>query len=495
VAGLEVLLVEDSPGDAELISDMLQQRPAGPVQVTLAPSLAVAGTLLHRRPFDAVLLDLHLPDGVGLECLASIRGHSPSVPVVVLTGMGGQSFGPACIVAGAQDYLSKDELGAVGLCRSVEFAVLRSAEQAQRQRTESLLAAIVAASHDAIVSSTPEGRVTSWNRGAERIFGYSAEEAIGQPVGTVIAPPPEDAARPGERRVFLTRRAAEPTQAEEVVRLRRDGTRLTLNVATGVIVDAQGHTVALTAILRDLTASRQRDAELFRLTRVQAARERRMTALVRRLRRVEEEERTRMSRQVHDGVGQLLTALKLDLRWLARRVASGHEPAALLDRLAQAEALVDDTIGTVQKLALDLRPSALDALGLPAALRDEARRFGQRSGLQVQVDVSAASAPRGAAATAFFRILQELLSNVARHAQATEVQVGFRAEEGVWVLEVCDNGVGFGDDCVDQPTSLGLLGMTERAEGLGGSFTIGRHVGGGTCGVVVLPQAADSDGR
>jgi signal transduction histidine kinase len=173
---------------------------------------------------------------------------------------------------------------------------------------------------------------------------------------------------------------------------------------------------------------------------------------------------------------------------MIRRLADGAPPAALAQRLAEAEQLVDQTIISVQRIAVELRPSALDALGLPAALRDEARRFEARAGVQTQVDVQPHDPPKPAVATTLFRIFQELLTNVARHAHASRVQIALSDDADSWVLKVEDDGVGLPGDLLSPGSSLGLLGMTERAESLGGSFQIESAPAGGAVGLVSIPK-------
>jgi two-component system sensor histidine kinase UhpB len=215
-----------------------------------------------------------------------------------------------------------------------------------------------------------------------------------------------------------------------------------------------------------------------------------MRALAGHLNAMREEERTRLSRQVHDELGQLLTGLKMDLRWLAKRVDPAASPAEspVLARLAAAGELVDSAMKTMHNIALELRPSVLDTLGLPAALRDESRRFEERTGVSAVVRADDASLPNPTVATQLFRIFQELLTNVARHAKASTLRVDFDGRGGEWVLRVEDDGVGFRCDEWTLRSSLGLLGMKERAELLGGTFHIESTLGGGTVATVLVPQ-------
>jgi two-component system sensor histidine kinase UhpB len=174
---------------------------------------------------------------------------------------------------------------------------------------------------------------------------------------------------------------------------------------------------------------------------------------------------------------------------------------SVAEKLAEAEHLVDSTVVTVQRIALELRPSALDALGLPAAVRDEARRFERRTSIVTRFAISDSVQPPADVATAFFRILQELLTNVARHADASSVDLVLEERDDVWVLTVSDDGVGFhGDDHQRllsvgatasgerRVRSLGLLGVIERAESHGGHVVVSGSQGHGTTVTVRVPR-------
>ncbi len=218
-----------------------------------------------------------------------------------------------------------------------------------------------------------------------------------------------------------------------------------------------------------------------------------LRALLARLQSLREEERTRISREIHDELGQLLTAIKMDLRWIEKRLAERNDAAlnALLDKAVEAAELADTTIASVQKIATELRPGALDTLGLPAAIRQEARRFQERTGVACGAELPE---PDGnfsrELATATFRILQEALTNVARHAEATEAVIRLREEPGQVVLEVEDNGRGITSGALADAKSLGLVGMRERAAALDGSLAAEPATPRGTRVTLRLPRAA-----
>lgn len=185
------------------------------------------------------------------------------------------------------------------------------------------------------------------------------------------------------------------------------------------------------------------------------------------LQSVREEERVRISREIHDELGQEVTGLKMDLHWLQTRLIHELDAGALAllrKRITEAEQLADRAIGSVERITAELRPAALDHLGLFDAVRDESRRFQERSGIRMDLDLPRSNGRLDKEVSiTFFRIFQELLANVASHAQARAVQVRFLDDDTAFMLEVKDDGVGMTSDVVTRPSSLGLLGMRERA--------------------------------
>lgn len=216
--------------------------------------------------------------------------------------------------------------------------------------------------------------------------------------------------------------------------------------------------------------------------------------LLQRLHRAQEDERVRVAREVHDELGQMLTGLKMDLRWIERRLGesgllANQQP--LLDRAEAASVLTEQTIATVQKLAAELRPGALDQLGLAAALAERARQFQQRTGVPCTVTGVYQLPPLPAAvATELFYIAQEALTNVARHAQAHRVEIRLGVQAAAVQMEIEDDGVGIAPDALNAARSLGLLGMRERALLSGGTVAIDPVLPHGTCVCVLVPVTA-----
>ena len=203
---------------------------------------------------------------------------------------------------------------------------------------------------------------------------------------------------------------------------------------------------------------------------------------------VREDERIRISRQVHDELGQALTGLKMDLYWLANRLPKKFR--SVHDKTKAMSAHIDATIQTVRRIATELRPGILDDLGLVAAIEWQAQEFQKRTGIEcvVSSDMKETILDQDLN-TAFFRIFQETLTNIIRHAQARRVEVQLRQEENALVLEVKDNGRGISEAELNDTRSIGVLGMRERAALLQGELQITGVPGQGTTVAVRIPLA------
>jgi len=214
------------------------------------------------------------------------------------------------------------------------------------------------------------------------------------------------------------------------------------------------------------------------------------------LQHVREDERIRISRQVHDELGQALTGLKMDLYWLASRLPK--QLRAVRDKTKTMSAHIDSTIQTVRRISTELRPGILDDLGLVAALEWQAAEFQKRNGIKCEV-VSEVAEPimEEELNTAFFRIFQESLTNVVRHANAKRVDVRMWEQDGNLLMEIRDDGRGISESDWTNTRSIGVLGMRERAALLGGELTITGAPDQGTTVRVRIPreQPATTESR
>ena len=211
-----------------------------------------------------------------------------------------------------------------------------------------------------------------------------------------------------------------------------------------------------------------------------------LRALSARLQSVREEESTRIAREIHDELGQALTALKMDLAWVQNRV-DGANAGTVSTKIAAMAQLVDATVQAVRKISTELRPGVLDDLGLTAAIEWQAREFQARTGIECTFTCAEDLAVDRARATALFRILQEGLTNVTRHARASRVEITLTHDSNQSVLTVRDNGKGITEQQILARNSLGLLGMRERAHAFGGAVAVRGTRGRGTEIIVRVP--------
>jgi signal transduction histidine kinase len=360
----------------------------------------------------------------------------------------------------------------------------RVAGPPERELLESweLLKALVDASPDLIWTvDAKEHRLLTFNLGLQQYFARhrGVELRLGMELRELVPEPPLTA----RWREFYRRAVDERGYHVPEYQTSVGGRVLDLHLR---VLCCDEVPYAITAFGRDITPQVRAQAEL-------RASERQQALLAARLQQVAEEEKTRLSRDLHDRLGQLLTGLQLDLVWLEERLealAPSPQLGGLVDRAVAASELAERTIAEVQRIATELRPASLDRLGLGAALQHEARRFQERAGITCRVELGeplAVLAPD--AATALYRIVQEALTNVARHARAREVVIRLSTgPEGV-LLAVDDDGVGIDPAVADAASSLGLAGMRERATLEGGALVLRRRAEGGTRVEARLPLA------
>jgi PAS domain S-box-containing protein len=257
-----------------------------------------------------------------------------------------------------------------------------------------------------------------------------------------------------------------------------DGRPITIEGDYICLYDPEGRFIGHFGIQRDVTHRRQEENEILRSRQE-------LRDLTARLQLVREEERTYIAREVHDELGQALTGLKIDLAWLKSRMA---DRPALVERVQSIIVRIDGAMDTVRRIATDLRPSVLDDLGLVAAVEWQAQEFERSTGITAQLEVQAAHPElEDIRATTVFRILQETLTNVARHACATRVTIALRVTAELLTLEVRDDGCGISEAELASPRSLGLVGIRERAIACGGELVIGGVRGGGTTVSLSIP--------
>ncbi len=367
------------------------------------------------------------------------------------------------------------------------FRRRRLAQEASRLSQERF-ESVARATTEAIWDWNLDTNVVWWSEGIHKLFGYGPEDVSTKVEWWLERLHPEDK----ERVMRAIRRATENggnTWAGYYRFRRKDGTYAVVLDHGYIMHNAEGKPTRVVGGIRDISERRRAEEALSNSRR-------QLRALSAKLHSAREEERTKVAREIHDELGQVLTALKMNIDWLERKIGERDDDPAmnpLLERVVESGEMIQSAIVTVQRIATELRPGTLDHLGLTAALRQEANRFHQRSGITCEVELppDPVELPRDTMTT-IFRICQEALTNVARHAQATHVHIGLQCDAEHVVLEVRDNGRGIKPESVGDTKSLGLLGMRERASGLGGEVAIEPMSPRGSRVTLRLPRTSDT---
>lgn len=364
------------------------------------------------------------------------------------------------------------QLGSV-IARAGAEEALRVSEEKYRNIFERAM--------EGIFQSTPEGRLISVNPAFARMYGSPSPRRMieqGDDISEYLYYNPDDRSKiaalledPGLVQGFETRMR------------RRDGTVFWASINARAVRDAGGKMIYFEGIVEDVTEKKRAKEEL------EVSREQ-LRALTARLQQAREDERSLIARELHDELGQTLTSLKIDLNWINKRITDQmprHE--AWREKISSMSQLLDENIQMVRKISTDLRPPLLDDFGLIPAMEWQAQEFQERTGIKCVFvsDLEEDLSLHREGNIALFRVVQESLTNVARHASATRVKIKLAIKGDDLTLEVTDNGVGIEDELVDDIKSLGILGMKERLHLLDGKFTIKGKRGKGTKIVVSLP--------
>lgn len=328
------------------------------------------------------------------------------------------------------------------------------------------------------------------NPEAERLLGWTACELSGKQVHRIIhslnqdgTPLPESAC--GGLGVLT---GGGVYRTEDDVFWRKDGSPMPVSIVTSAILE-DGKAIAAVVVFQDISQRKQAEWDL----RESSKQLRELTAY---LQTVREEEQTRIARELHDEFGQMLTGIKLYASWLINQL-----PAEQPEVVQKADALyrlIDETLSAVRRTASDLRPVMLDDLGLAAAVEWLTEQFTKRTGVGVQLLMGQDQWDDNLSpevAVAAFRIVQECLTNITRHAGAKQVLISLKCQDSSLLLLVSDDGQGISAAGENKRDSFGLIGMRERAHGLGGTFDFSSVSGAGARVKVVIPTVlADFSG-
>jgi PAS domain S-box-containing protein len=356
----------------------------------------------------------------------------------------------------------------LGLARWREEEALRQSEQLNRE--------VIYNAQEGVIVYDREFRYRVWNRFMEELTGMPAAQVLGKNALVLFPHLREQNVEPLLRRAL----AGETVHSDDVpYRVPGTGKSGWVSGTYSPHFSADGEIVGVVGIVHEISKRKKGEAAL------QSSLEQ-LRALAGRLQSIREEERKRAAREIHDQLGQALTAIKLELSSFVREL--GYDPYQPPLRASSILKLVDETIHAVRRISTELRPAILDDLGLVATVEWVGEEFEARTGTRCRLDLPQEDiAIDPERASAIFRILQETLTNVTRHADASEVHVRLAKEDGDLTLEVHDNGKGIPEDKLSNGKSLGILGMRERALLLGGDLMITGVPGEGTTVRVRIP--------
>lgn len=491
---LRILLAEDSPADAELIE--YEVRRAYEPLITRVDEPAAMSRALHEGTWDIVISDYYMPGFGALVALQIVRDSGYDLPFIIVSGNMGEDYAVEAMRAGADDYVMKRNLSR--LVPAIERQLRDTEARAAARRAEQRLL-----EHQAIL----KGLVSHFpgvvfQLVTETAGGYKFSHVSEGAIELLELPPARLESDPAAFFQLLQKPDAQilaahmqrsidtlsPVNWEGRVRAAETGIIKWVNMRLRPRRVAEGR-LAWEGFMANITKSKAQELEMVESRR-------RMRELTTHLENAKEHERARIARELHDDIGGNLTAIKIDVLWLADRLGAAGSKAQ--EKLAALESLVDQTAASITRIGQDLRPGILD-LGLVAALEWQAADFSNRTGVLSAVSVGCDHldlAPQ--TEMALFSIFRETLTNIAKHARASHVKVRLDCTDDEVELSVTDNGSGIAAADRLKPTSFGLRGMVERAAQLGGTVSIGTARPRGTCVAVRVPRRAgviDADAR
>lgn len=339
-----------------------------------------------------------------------------------------------------------------------------------------MLGHTITSMNECVVITDLRNNIIFVNPAFSKTYGYSEEEILGKQVAVLR---PADA--PSETDAAIIRETLGGGWQGEIVNLRRNGERFPVLVSTSAILDREGKPIALASIARDITEQKRLQEQLEESSR---QRERDLQRFALSLQRAQEEERQRLSRDLHDDLGQLVTLIRIDLE-RALQTGRGEQKDDLVHHALRT---IQETLARIHEIAVLLRPPVIDDFGLKEAIETYLLDFESKTGIHTVSRMAFDSTPvPKEICTGVYRILQEALTNVSRHSGAGSVGVDLRCGDGKISLSVSDEGAGFDYGEARAGQSLGLLGMRERIELMHGTFSLVTSPGEGTSIAITVP--------
>lgn len=329
-----------------------------------------------------------------------------------------------------------------------------------------------------------KGIIHYWNRGSELIYGYSATEALGKRVVDLIIPPElktyvQDSIEHGAET------GAEMPPPNEVTLMRKNGSPVPV-FCSHAVISLPGHPTEMFCIDINLTSQKETEKKLRETAEKLAESQERLRSLRVRAEHAREDEQRRIARRIHDDFGQRLTKLKINLTWLRNAARSSDDGAR--QRVESTLEDVQNLLTLASDISMDLRPTVLDHFGFPAALEWTAEKFADSAEILMNIDIDNQIRFSENVEASLYRITQELLTNIARHAHAEHVSISLQGNSKTVQFVVSDDGIGLPDNSSKNSMSMGILAMQETALSIGASIDIDSTEGKGTTVCVTIPQ-------
>jgi two-component system sensor histidine kinase UhpB len=447
-------------------------------------------TLRHIASFDLIpealeefspeiiVFDYSIAEIKPSDTITILKNMIATTPLIIYSDVLNEEIVVECMRSGATDYVFKQHSARLG--SSIENAIDKRRVQEELRLSKERFNTLAKVSTVGIFLASADGFYLYVNERWSDITGLGYEEAFGE--GFLTAVHSHDKKR---IRTEWHRCVREQSSFQAEYRILRDVDKKELWVFGQALPEwnTDGSLAGFVGTITDITDRMNSEIEI-------DSSRKQLRALTVRLQNIREEERTHIAREIHDDLGQALTGLKMDLVWLNNKLANTDE--AIQKRMKSMMSLADSTIHKVRKLATDLRPGILDDIGLAAAIEWQGKDFSERTGITFTFHLDEELQIDEKRSTAFFRIFQESLTNVIRHANAKNVSISLRKEGNYVLLMIEDDGRGIAQNEIANPRSVGLLGMKERAASFNGEVQILGQSGVGTIVRVRIPVSESS---
>jgi len=474
----KILIVEDDALVAEDIRQILQDSRYYVTSILTSGQEALIK--IKKDSPDLVIMDIVLKGKMdGIETANKIHNHF-DIPIIYVTAYSGRNTLEAAKLTQPYGYLIKP-INEKELLIAIEIALNKYREKKNIEKalseSESRYRQLIENINESIILLDEKGIISFVNDNFLKMNGYSQAEVIGHSIAK-----------------FLERESLEKYRKQvsckknknhyefELVWKKKNGQNVLTKASLELIYDDRADFKGSLMVLTDITKRRQVEKELVRS-------QWELRRLSQHLQNVREKEGKRIAREIHDELGQALTALKMDIFYLSKKFLNNYKNKKIfIEKTKSMLELIDETIRTVQKISAELRPRLLDDLGLVPAIEWYIKDFQERTKIECKSDLDFDGIKLDPdCSTAIFRIFQEALTNIARHAEATEVNISLKRINSKLEIQISDNGKGIKEDDIYSPNSLGLIGMKERIRPFNGELKLYAHEKGGTTLSVSFP--------